>query len=121
MKHSKKIITSLATAFIGLTATIAAGSNQYFARISQLHAYQNGAGQPGVVYFALENNGTRGTLPACVTDGRYVLMNNADNEVAKSQVGLLIMAFSQGRPITVWGSGVCQGTKESVIDIEIDP
>ncbi|MES2205859.1 MAG: hypothetical protein V4525_03565 [Pseudomonadota bacterium] len=66
----------------------------------------------------LENNGTRGALPACATQGcggwlksRVIVNLNLNKQ------SMLMMAYAQGLPIYVYGSGQCASGNEVVSDI----
>jgi len=110
------ILATLLTSF----TTSAFASNQYAARITILRGYQTYPNQTadGVMYFMLENNGTRGALPTCATSGLWWMVKvTGDRQSESKQASMLMMAYAQGLPIYVYGSGQCASGNEVVSDI----
>ncbi len=109
----------LATLLTSLTTSVLA-SNQYAARITILRSYQTYPNQTsdGMMYFMLENNGTRGPLPACATSGSWwIVKTTGDRQSESKQASMLMMAYAQGLPIYAYGSGQCANGNEVISDI----
>ncbi|MES2206726.1 MAG: hypothetical protein V4525_08020 [Pseudomonadota bacterium] len=103
----KNLLKSIFTLLMIMVSYQTNASSQYSSRITSLHTVQNSDGS-SLTYFALDTSNPRSTLPACTSNPIWVInTSSAMSDIAKSQVSLLLMAFSMGRPINVIGMGVC--------------
>jgi len=103
-------VSSLILAVLSMSVQAGAVTTQTATRVTSIQMYQDSSGTTnGFVYFTVENNGTRSALPSCTTNATAWFVNNAaDRETEKAQVSLLMMAYSQGRPIYIQGRSNCK-------------
>lgn len=60
---------------------------------------------------AFKTSGTRTSPPACATDPQWTIAISDENRVMLSSV---LSFYTSGRPFEVFGSGTCDGPRETV-------
>jgi hypothetical protein len=116
MKHKLTFSLSILLSTFFILPVMA--SNQLGARVTVLRTWQSapGTSTDSGTYFLLENNGTRGTLPSCATDN-YWMIKNTDVQAANKQMSVISMAYTQGLPVYIYGTGQCLYGHEIVSDM----
>jgi hypothetical protein len=108
MKNYLTKISRISSFILIFLSSFTFSSSQYTARITSFNTSDHSGGS-SLTYFVLENNGTR-TTTTCTYS--YWVVNTDNMDEYKTQVSLLLTAFSQNKPINIVGTGNCNSGGE---------